>query len=377
MVTASDHRLADAKAKPIKDVADMLHILGLVRAGREWTGPCPGNGCGGRDRFSINTSKNLFNCRICGAKGDQVHLVMFVRGIDFLPALDWLCGPKQDLSPAELADRERQAKVNRRLQKERANRYRADAIRAARKIWEEAREGDSAPVRHYLSLRGIPPHLYPSLPASIRFHPRCRYMVQRDGRDWQEIHCGPAMIAAVQGIDGKFTGVHRTWIDLDAPKGKVAITDPVTGEALKSKKTLGAIKGGAIRLSSVRAEAPVMVMAEGIETTLSALISGLPPGAVYWSGVSLGNISGARIMGKGKKYAGIPDLDDREAFVPPAWVRELILIRDGDSEPKSTQAKLLAGARRAMALRPGLKARIVPVPEGLDLNDVLMGAADD
>lgn len=375
MADDSDHRLAEAKAKPIKDVADSLGILGLVRAGREWTGPCPGPGCGGRDRFWLNTAKNRFGCRICGARGDQVRLVEFVRGIDFLPALDWLCGPKQELSAAELAERERRSEENRARQARKAETYRSAAIAAARAIWKETVPAEGTPVREYLTRRGIPAERYPHLPSGIRYHPACRYMVEA-AAGWREIHRGPAMIASIQSADGKGTAVHRTWIDLDRPNGKAVITDPETGAAMKSKKTLGAKKGGAIRLSGPWAEAPVMVMGEGIETTLSALVTGIPPGAVYWCGIDLGNISGNRVMGQGQKFAGIPDLDDREAFVPPAWVRELILIRDGDSEPKSTQARLLAGARRAMALRPGLRARIVPVPAGRDLNDVLMGVGD-
>lgn len=375
MVTTSDHRLADAKAKPIKDVADLLHINGLVRAGREWVGPCPGIGCGGRDRFSINTAKNLFNCRICGAKGDQVHLVMFVRGLDFLPALDWLCGPKQELSAAELAERDRRDRENRERQEREQQKYRENARRAAWKIWDEAVQPEATPVRGYLTLRGIRSDILTRLPKCLRYHPACPYMVSDDGQQWREVHRGPAMVAAIQSPDGKFSGVHRTWLDLSKPKGKAEITDPKTGKPQKAKKTLGSKKGGAIRLQPL-GTVPQLIMAEGIETTLSAMVGGTHADAAFWCGVDLGNMSGQRMLGKGRKFAGIPDMEDAEAFVPPEWVRELIFIQDGDSEPRLTRAKLLSGCRRAMAKRAGLKARIVPVPEGLDLNDVLMGAAD-
>jgi hypothetical protein len=375
MAYDSDHRLAEAKARPIKDIADLLCVAGLKRAGREWVGPCPGAGCGGNDRFSINTAKNVFNCRICGAKGGAIDLVMLVLGLDFKAALEWLAGPVQELTPAERVERARRAEENRQRQAAEASRFREKAIRDARALWEASLPAEATPVRAYLTCRGIPEDRYPVLPSCLRFHPECRYM-EPDGTAWREVHRGPAMIAAVQGQDGKFSGIHRTWIDLGQPKGKARIPDPKSDKTLPAKKTLGSIKGGAIRLSGPLSEAAVMVMAEGIETTLSALASGLPPGAVYWSGISLGNLSGARIMGQGKKFAGIPDLEDHAAFVPPPWARELILIKDGDSEPRSTQAKLLSCARRAMALRPGLAARIVPVPDGKDLNDILMGADD-
>lgn len=118
-------------------------------------------------------------------------------------------------------------------------------------------------------------------------------------------------------------------------------------------------------------------MAEGIETTLTAMVSGLYPGAAFWAGIDLSNIAGRMQQGKGLRYAGLPDLTDADAFLPPAWVRQLVLIEDGDSEPKMTRAKLESGARRAMARIPGLQARVVPCPRGLDLNDVLMEGSDE
>ena len=182
------------------------------------------------------------------------------------------------------------------------------------------------------------------------------------------------MLAAIQGADNRFCAVHRTWLDLDQPKGKAVITDPVTGEVMQAKKVLGAKKGGAIRLFQGDNLRAVLVMGEGIETTLSACVAGAVAGASYWAGVDLGNMAGQRQLGKGQRFDGIPDLGDAEAFVPPPWVERLIYVQDGDSDPKLTRAKLVAGLRRAMLLRPGLRAQIVHAGAGVDLNDVLMGA---
>ena len=109
---------------------------------------------------------------------------------------------------------------------------------------------------------------------------------------------------------------------------------------------------------------------------------GAPYPAAFWAGVDLGNMAGRRITSKikaralgvpedGIRAAGIPDMSDGEAFVPPPWVRRLVFVQDGDSDPAETRAKLLAGLRRAMALVPGLQAQIVAAPPGCDLNDVL------
>src|SRR5690606_20805524 len=143
---------------------------------------------------------------------------------------------------------------------------------------------------------------------------------------------------------------------------------------LPAKKVLGSKKGGAIRLRSP-AGATTLIMGEGIETTLSALAGAdVHPGAAYWAGVDLGNMAGRRKLGPGLKYAGLPDLDDAEAFVPPPQVERLIFVQDGDSDPRLTRAMLESGLRRAMALRPGLQGSIVFPGEGVDLNEVWSGA---
>ena len=369
MAWPDDPRRAEALAKPIAEVAELLCIEGLRRAGVERVGPCPQ--CGGDDRFGINPRKGVFGCRKCGAKGDGIALVMHVRQVSFPEALDWLCGPRQEISATERAQRDQAAEANRQARAAEAAQYRARAVADARRLWNAGMAAEGTAVRDYLTRRGIEPGLYPRLAPALRFHPALPYMMSYGG-GWKRLHCGPAMLAAIQGADNRFCAVHRTRLDLDQPKGKAVITDPVTGEVLQAKKVLGAKKGGAIRLS--RGDGSVLVMGEGIETTLSACVAGAVAGASYWAGVDLGNMAGQRQLGKGQRFDGIPDLGDAEAFVPPPWVQRLIYVQDGDSDPKLTRAKLVAGLRRAMLLRPGLRAQIVHAGAGVDLNDVLMGA---
>lgn len=371
MIREEDPRLPEARAKPIWDIAQALEVQGLHRAGREWVGPCPD--CGGDDRFSINPDKGVYLCRRCDAKGDVIQLVRWLRKMTLAQALDWLCGPLDTgLSEAERQDRRRKAEANREKAAHEAEKYRAEAIADARKVWRAARPAEDSPVRVYLDRRGITRDVLPEMPRCLRFHPALKYMLRAD-KGWREVWRGPAMVAAIQRADGQGSAVHRTWLDLDRPKGKAEIVDPVTGEVVAAKKTLGSKKGGVIRLLTPPGPWSVLVMGEGIETTLSALAAGLHAGAAFWAGVDLGNLSGKRQTGKGLKFAGLPDMEDGEAFVPPPNVRHLVLVEDGDSEPRSTRAQLQAGARRAMALIPGLTAEIVPCPPGLDLNDVLLG----
>jgi hypothetical protein len=53
-------------------------------------GPCPK--CGGEDRFSINISKQVFNCRGCDKGGDVIALVEHLDGVEFIAAGTALTG---------------------------------------------------------------------------------------------------------------------------------------------------------------------------------------------------------------------------------------------------------------------------------------------
>jgi hypothetical protein len=370
MSYAPDPRRDQVEAMPIEEVAERLALLdGLRRNGPEFTGPCPQ--CGGQDRFSINTQKGVFMCRRCDGKGGGAALVMFVMGLTFPQALEYLCGPRQEIDPAELARREKVRAEEKSKRDAREAKERATVIREARHIWAGAVEATGTPVQAYLERRGI---MLPAVPPTLRYV-RDLAFTHKIGGKWITLHRGPAMVAQVKSPDGFVTAVHRTWLDLGQAKGKAVIRHPETGEMLPSKKVLGSKKGGAIRLTMP--SAGTMIMGEGLETTLTAMAHEAVPGAAYWCGIDLGNMSGSRETGKGQRFAGIPRMADDQAFVPPDWVKRLIFIQDGDSDPKDTRAKLLAGLRRAMLLRPGLKGQIVHAGAGVDLNDLVMGEAHE
>jgi len=363
-----DPRLDEAKAIPIENIAGMLDIPGLKRAGNEVTGPCPV--CGGVDRFSISPRKNLFNCRQCGG-GDGIKLVELVQGCDFRAALAFLCGEAAaPVSPEEQRRRVRRAEEARQKSEEEARRYREKAIHAAKKIWAEAAGGTLNHVLHYLDRRAI---RIDGLPLCLRDIDRHKYY-QINGREAVHVHTGPCMVAAIQRPDGRLSAVHQTWLDPAQPNGKARIV-AADGRVLDAKKVRGSKKGGAIRLTGAL-KSDVLVMGEGIETTLSAMVADTYPGAMYWAGIDLGNMSGRMRPVDGRRWSGLPDMTDKEAFYPPPWVKRLIFIQDGDSNPTMTRAKLESGLRRAMALNAGLVAQIVHPGKGVDLNDILMGVAD-
>ncbi|MFQ6553412.1 hypothetical protein AAD018_013830 [Aestuariibius insulae] len=370
MTQADDERLFEARLIPIKEIADRLKIEGLKPASHELVGPCPK--CGGTDRFAIHPDDGVFNCRACGG-GDGIRLVEHVLNCSFREAMDWLVGERQvELTGAEKAERKAAHEAAEQRRQETAARKRADAIRMARALWAEGCIFSGSTAETYLTMRGIE---FDTPPPALRFHPNLRYMHMIDGQ-WTELHRGPAMLAAILAPSGQLIGVHRTWMDLSSPKSKWKVIIEHDGKMLDAKKVLGSKKGGAIRLT--RLDKPsVLVMGEGIETTSTAMVARPLPVADYWCGVDLGNMSGRMRKVQGKRYSGLPDLNDENAFLPPPWTKRLIYLMDGDSDPRMTRAKLESGLKRAIAHRADLRAQIVHAGEGVDLNDVLIGELND
>lgn len=369
-----DPRLEEAKVMAVDSVLSMLSIDNLHRSGAERVGPCPL--CGGRDRFGINVTSRAYQCRKCGIKGgDVVQLVRDIRACGFLDALAFLRGEAvAGIDPVEIQRRRDRAAAEAKRQDDYAERMRQRHIADARRIWAEGQDAQGSIIHDYFASRGISVAALPHLPRCLRFHPALPYMV-KDGAEWLEIHRGPAMLAAVVSVSGQLTAVHRTWIDPAQPKGKAVIVHK--GEPQQVKKVIGSKKGCAIRLHGPKGFT-TLVMGEGIETTATAWVADAFENAAYWAGVDLGNLSGhQRPSGTAKRWSGLPDMNDKTAFYPPPWVRELILIQDGDSHAASTRSKLESCARRAMALVPGLKARIVHAGKGRDLNDILMEEGRD
>ena len=81
-----------AKARAVK-IEDEIARRGFkLRGTVERSGPCPV--CGGDDRFSINTKKQIFNCRGCDKGGDVIALAQFLDDSDFTAACAVLAGTK-------------------------------------------------------------------------------------------------------------------------------------------------------------------------------------------------------------------------------------------------------------------------------------------
>ena len=104
---------------------------------------------------------------------------------------------------------------------------------------------------------------------ALRFHPGCYYRDLVTG----ETQTLPALIAAVTNLDGRITGVQRTWLD-QAGNGKAQVADP--------RRSLGHLLGNAIWLGhDPGSPVPVMAAGEGFETmaSLRTVMPALPVAA--------------------------------------------------------------------------------------------------
>ncbi len=182
------------------------------------------------------------------------------------------------------------------------------------------------------------------------------------------------MVAAIAGADGGLIATHCTYLD-PSGAGKLRLLKR-DGEDPPAKKIRGNSKGGAIRLSP---RAPVLVIGEGIETTLTAFVAAarLYPGrAAAWCGVALGNIAGRSLRGghRHPEKSGLwipgeePDPDE-PGLILPEWAEEVVLCGDGDSDPLFTRARLVCAAKRFS--RTGRRVRIAMAEPGKDFNDMV------
>ena len=127
---------------------------------------------------------------------------------------------------------------------------------AARRLFAMSQPVEGTVVEAYLQGRGIT-HVHHG--GSLRFHPRCYYRPD----EHLPTETWPAMIACVTDLDGRITGVHRTWLDPDGfdwvRLGKAPIDTP--------RRAMGDLLGNAVRCGV--ADDDVLAAGEGIETMLS------------------------------------------------------------------------------------------------------------
>lgn len=359
------------------DILEIASVMGAVlkRTGGEYVGPCPR--CNGTDRFAVNPSEQVFNCR--GAEGgDVIKLVEHVRECSFMEACEIIVGhpaPNRESQARpvdpELSRERREERKDQELARAaaEAKKQERSADRAAR-IFNESKSIKGTQADAYLQRRGI--FLLPGMGDDLRFAAGLEYRGYADPDAVEETQLGifPCMVAAIRNVFGEIIGIHRTYLD---PIEPAKLRPPGDGRQNKAKKSFGTVMGGSIRLGPIK---PIMAIGEGIETCLSWFDLGEGPDDIgLMCAISLGNLAGGATgmlrhpSGKGTVQNGIPDMS-KPGIVLPDEVREVLLLGDGDSDVPSTRARLLTAAARFRD--QGRTVSIQYVNEKADFNDVLI-----
>jgi len=197
----------------------------------------------------------------------------------------------------------------------------AGSQQSARRLFAASGPIDGTVVESYLRHRGITRVHHGG---SLRFHPRCYYRPD----EHSPTETWPAMIACVTDLDGRITGVHRTWLDpggFDRVRlGKAPIDTP--------RRAMGDLLGNAVRFGVLD---DVIAAGEGIETILSlrCVLPTMPMAAA----LSANHLS---------------------AMLLPSGLRRLYIARDADAAGDAVQAILTQRAEaagiEAIALSPRL-----------------------
>lgn len=194
---------------------------------------------------------------------------------------------------------------------------------SARRLFAMSRSIEATMVETYLRHRGITA-LHET--ANLRFHPRCYYRPANRST----LQIWPAMIAAVTDLDGKLTGVHRTWLD-PSRHDKAPIETP--------RRAMGCLLGHGVRFGAAD---DVMAAGEGIETVLS--LRGVMPAMPMMAALSSAHLA---------------------AILFPPSLHRLYILRDNDAAGDIASAILVERATAA-----GVEA-IILSPAFDDFNDDL------
>jgi phage/plasmid primase-like uncharacterized protein len=318
-----------AQARAVR-VEDEIARRGIKLKGRgpERCGPCPK--CGGTDRFAINTSKQVWNCRGCQRGGDVISFVQHLDKCTFDDAVATLIGR----DPTGCRHRKNAAPdlPNRVLKTHRPSCCKSDIerTREALAIWSAAGEPQGTPAWMYLFKRGVALEALPSrINEALRFHPDC---------PWHDERRMCLVALWTDTVSGEARVIHRRAITPD-------------GENLGHWRAWGPTTGCVIRLWPDDEVSQNLVLGEGVETVLAAATRIAHRGALLqpaWAAGDAGHIG---------------------AFPALSGVDALTLLVDADENGIGQRRAAECARRWTAAGRQAI--RLTPRLIGADFNDLI------
>jgi hypothetical protein len=393
MRLAKDEIEALKRERPLDGLVETRVKLGRANVAGIRAGACLCAPKRGKTPLWVNGAKGAWGCLAGACGGDTFSYLQQWEGLDFRAALEFLGGREAVADPAAIAAAEAARRVREAGRAQREAELAETERRKCWAVWQRGVPIEGTAAAAYFRHRG----LEVPLSKALRFVADETYWALTPDPSpagageggMVVVHRGPCLLAAIQAPDGKFLGLHRTWLDPrlgtpDMPRdsgGKAPLVAP-DGSPLPAKKMRGGKQGGAIRLHDYRDDGRerVFIGGEGIETveTVYQALVAYAPGPDYaaWAAGDLGNLSG-RGLGPSTPHPTLPNRrvppvePDPAApgMMPPPGTDRVILLGDGDSDPHVTGARLECAKARWEAA--GVPTEICMAPSGVDFNDLV------
>jgi hypothetical protein len=260
-----DNGVERARAADILALAERLGTKLKKIASNEWAGPC--QRAGGRDGFSVNARKKIFNCRRCAVGGDAIAMVAHITGSSFVEAVKFITGEVAANTGEDVE-------------------YHRGGLKGEADPNSDAFVGKriAAVVRELVPVRGPPGELYLREARAIDTDLIADILERIDAIGWH-----PSVLFREEGhsLDSRRLGcIVGVMTDPVTAKPTGAISRTYLHEGLKvgKAKTLGS-PVGTVRLSAEEDVVGGLFIAEGLETCLGAMAKGFRP---CWSTGSAG-----------------------------------------------------------------------------------------
>lgn len=284
----------------------------LTRVGREWKGLSPFTNERTPSLF-VNDAKRFWHDFSSGKHGDIFTFIMEAEGVTFPEAVEQMAAMAGLRKPAP------------------STTSRLDTSTSSGEwlqLWDDAVHSVGTPVDSYLRLRNVP-LLEEAAGEAIRFHPACKFGLRR-------VSC---MLALVRNIRTNAPqAIHRTALDTAGNKIEIDGTD---------RMMLGAVGGGAVKLSPDDTVTTRLGIGEGIESTLALRLAPQFGASPVWAVLSAGQI---------------------EKFPVLAGIECLWIAVDHDKNSTGQRAAMACSIRWTAAGQEVF--RVIPKALGNDLNDL-------